>query len=159
VKVSEVMTLHTPVCPAQGRWSLAANALWESDAGIVVLLDAEQRPVGVVTERDICRTVATREILPAELAAADLMSVPAPYCLLDDDVRTALRKLALHRVRGLPVVGADGRIIGMVTIQRILLKVRKEGEVSPQEVVDVLREVWAQHELPEDAVICGWEHR
>ena len=159
MKVKDVVTLQVPVCPAQGSWALAANALWERDAGIVVLLDAEQRPVGLVTEWDICRTVATREILPKDLTAADLASVPAPYCLLDDDVRTALRKLALHRIRALPVVGAEGRVIGMVTIQRILLKVKSGTELSPQEVLDVLREVWAQHELPEDAVICGWEHR
>lgn len=159
MKVKDVMTLQAPVCPAQSSWTLAANALWEKDAGIVVLLDAEQHPVGLVTERDICRTVAMHEILPRDLAAADLTSVPAPCCLLDDDVRSALKKLALCRVRALPVKGPDGKLIGMVTIQRILLRIKSGAELSPQEVVDVLREVWAQHELPEDAVICGWEHR
>lgn len=159
MKVKDVATVHLPVCRAEGSWRLAAAALWEYDAGIVVLLDAERRPRGVVTERDICRTVATRDLLPPDLPASDLVSAPSPTCRLDDDVRTALRTMALHRVRALPVVGSDGALVGLVTIQRVLLGAKGETELNPQEVVKVLRDVWAEQALPEDAVICGWEHR
>src|SRR5581483_3199047 len=78
--VSAVMSDHSPVWYSGGEWSVAANALWETDAGIVVVLDAEQHPIGIISERDICRTVAMRESLPETLKTADVMRAPAPSC-------------------------------------------------------------------------------
>jgi len=159
MKVKEVTTLHLPVCQAAHSWRRAGAALWEGDAGIAVVLDEEQRPVGVITEGDICRAVATRRILPRNLSAADLVTGLAPTCGLDDDVRTALQRMAVHRVRALPVVARDGTMVGLVTIQRILLRAKEGTGWTPREVVKVLCEVWADHLLPEDSVACGWEHR
>lgn len=158
MQVKEVTTVHLPVCQAESSWHLAAAALWEHDAGIVVVLDANQGPIGILTERDICRAAATREILPRTLSAGHLVSEPAPTCRLDDDVRSALRKMALHRVRALPVVGPDGTMVGLVTIPRILLRAKEDADWTPRDAVKVLCDVWAEHLVPEDAVVCGWEH-
>lgn len=158
MNVREVLTVHIPVCQAAGSWRRAAEALWECDAGIVVVLDANQRPLGVLSERDICRAVATREVLPHPLSAGDLVSGPAPYCRPDDDVRTALRRLMVHRIRSMPVVAQDGTMVGLVSIPRIVLRAKEGTDWSPRELAQVLGAVWAEHLLPEDAMLCGWEH-
>ncbi len=157
--VSAVMSDHSPVCYSGSDWSVAANVLWETDAGIVVVLDAEQHPIGIISERDICRTVAMRDSLPETLKTADVMWAPAPSCHPNEGVSAALATMALNRIPALPVLGPDGEMIGIVSIQRILLGAAEDPAIAPAQLLQVLREVWARRQLPEAAVVCGWEHR
>jgi CBS domain-containing protein len=91
----------------------AANVMRDEDVGLVPVVD-NNRLVGTVTDRDIViRVVAdgkdSGSVKVQEIASTDLVTVD-PQQDLDD----ALRLMAQHQVRRLPVVEEDGRLVGIV---------------------------------------------
>jgi CBS domain-containing protein len=91
----------------------AANVMRDEDVGLVPVVD-NNRLVGTVTDRDIViRVIAdgkdSGSVKVQEIASTDLVTVD-PQQDLDD----ALRLMAQHQVRRLPVVEEDGRLVGIV---------------------------------------------
>jgi CBS domain-containing protein len=112
-KIKELMT-NRPRTVSKGASIVeAAKLMRGEDAGIAPIVDGEQL-IGVVTDRDIVVRVIAEGRDPGstsvdEIASQDLVTVD-PQQELDE----ALRLMAQHQVRRLPVVAEDGRLIGIV---------------------------------------------
>lgn len=93
-------------CSPETSVPALAQAMIDRHVGSVVITDHDQRPVGIVTDKDIRRLVAQR-LDPGMLSAADIMSRPvvsiSPHSLWTD----AFIKMAEHGVRHLAVT-SDG---------------------------------------------------
>lgn len=102
----------------------AVALLDEENIASLVVTEPNGRPVGLLTERDIVRTLARRgaEALgePVHLS----MRTPPPMCSLDDTVSSVMRAMTDRRFRH-AVVMHDGRMAGVVSIGD-LVKVRLE---------------------------------
>ena len=90
----------------------AARIMREIDTGIVPIVDGD-RLVGVVTDRDITIEVVAQGKDPqsckvTEAASRDLVTVDP-----DQNLDEALRLMAQHQVRRLPVVEEDGKLVGI----------------------------------------------
>jgi CBS domain-containing protein len=101
----------------------AARLMKSEDVGSLPVLDGE-RLVGMVTDRDIVlRVVAegkdAESTTVAEIASTDLVTVDP-----QQDLDEALRLMAQHQVRRLPVVEEDGRLVGILA----QADVAKEGK-------------------------------
>ena len=108
----------------------AAKLMRGEDAGIAPIVEGD-RLVGVVTDRDIAiRVVATgrdpQETKVEEIASLTLVTVDP-----EQDLDEALRLMAEHEVRRLPVVEEDGRLVGIVAQADVARHVsnRRTGEV------------------------------
>lgn len=77
-------------------------------------------PVGVVTDRDIVVSVVAKEVDPAKLLVADIMSSPAITAYEWEDVWQVLRRMRLHGVRRMPVLGDLDELIGIVTVDDLV---------------------------------------
>jgi CBS domain-containing protein len=91
----------------------AARIMRDEDVGLVPIVEGD-RLVGTVTDRDITVRVVAENRDPSsttvrEVASTDLVTVD-PQQELDE----ALRLMAEHQVRRLPVVEEDGRLVGIV---------------------------------------------
>jgi CBS domain-containing protein len=91
----------------------AARVMRDENVGLVPVVDGD-RLVGIVTDRDIAiRVVAEQQDAAStrvqEIASTDLVTVD-PQQGLDE----ALRLMAQHQVRRLPVVEEDGKLVGIV---------------------------------------------
>lgn len=91
----------------------AARLMKEADVGPIPVVEGD-RLVGIVTDRDIAiRVVAEgrdpQSVTVGEIASKDLVTVD-PQQELDE----ALRLMAQHQVRRLPVVEEDGRLVGIL---------------------------------------------
>ncbi len=91
-----------------------------------LVVAAGDRPVGIVSERDLVRVLA--EILAggrADRTAADLMSAPL-LCLRGEvPVEEAATVLGRHGYRRAPVVDAGGRLVGLITQTDLLVAHRR----------------------------------
>jgi CBS domain-containing protein len=101
----------------------AARLMKSEDVGSLPVLDG-QRLVGMVTDRDIAlRVVAdgkdAQSTTVGEIASTDLVTVDP-----QQDLDEALRLMAQHQVRRLPVVEEDGRLVGILA----QADVAKEGK-------------------------------
>ncbi|MBN8605307.1 MAG: CBS domain-containing protein [Caulobacterales bacterium] len=74
------------------------------------------RLIGIVTDRDIiCRGVADRKDLSA-LKARDIMTPGVVWCSADEDLLDAVRRMEARKVRRMPVINADKRMVGILAL-------------------------------------------
>lgn len=98
-----------------------AQRMRELHVGAVVIADRQNRPVGILTDRDIVVSAVAQSpdrletLLVGEVMSRNLITARAT-----DNVDAALRKMHEHGIRRLPVVGTDGRLEGIVTLDDIL---------------------------------------
>jgi CBS domain-containing protein len=89
-----------------------AELMWRQQTGSVVIVE-DQRIVGIVTERDVLRTVAAGKDA-ASVLVGDVMTTDVVTTSPDTSVRDAARTMAQHWIRHLPVVD-NGRLVGIIS--------------------------------------------
>lgn len=142
--MTEIMSGEPRVCSPETNLAAAAALMLEADCGFLPVIQAG-RLAGVVTDRDLYIALATRNRLASQLTVADVLQTPVHTCRPDDDVRSALARMKEHRVRRLPVEGAGGTIIGVVSLNDIALASGARKPVSDAEVANTLRTICGHH--------------
>jgi CBS domain-containing protein len=100
--------------------------------GAVVVLDGETI-AGIVSERDIVRTVAERGELALKLPVAEIMTRKLEVCTPSDTVLALMNKMTDRRIRHLPVV-VDGKLAGIVSIGDVVKQRIAEAEYEAAEM-------------------------
>ena len=113
MRVGDVMTPGVEIVPADTTVRDAALVMAEHDIG-AVLVGPEGKPAGILTDRDIIIRVVVEGRDPGAVAAGEVMSSTLFTCRDDDPVEAALGRMEERQVRRLPVVDADGRLVGIV---------------------------------------------
>jgi CBS domain-containing protein len=113
VNVRDVMTENPRTVTAGSTVAEAARVMRDEDAGIVPIVEGEKLK-GVVTDRDIAIQVVAEGKDPQSttvetVASKDLVTVDP-----QQDLDEALRLMAQHQVRRLPVTEEDGKLVGIV---------------------------------------------
>lgn len=101
--------------------------------------------MGVVTDRDMYIALATRNKLASQLTAGEVAWKKVVTCGPEDDVHAVLTTMREHRVRRLPVEGFGGTVLGIVSMNDILLATRPGTAVRTDEVVDTFQAICAHH--------------
>lgn len=101
-----------PALPPEAGLGAALAAMAAAGASCVLAVDAEGRPVGILTERDVARRVAFR--LPPEAPLSAAMSAPVIACGAAEGLWRAVATLRAHGLRHLPVLDAAGRPAGLL---------------------------------------------
>jgi CBS domain-containing protein len=125
-KVREVMTIRPRGVSVETPIGQAAELMESEDVGALPVLDGEQL-AGMVTDRDIViRAVAKgkdpRGMPVREIATRDVVSVRP-----DEDLSEALRLMASHQVRRLPVVDDDNRLVGVLAQADVALEAKEKA--------------------------------
>ena len=112
-RIRELMTENPKTVSSEATVVEAARVMREDDVGLVPVVDGD-RLVGTVTDRDIAIRIVAEERDPnnttvRETASTDLVTIDP-----EQDLGEALRLMAQHQVRRLPVVEEDGRLVGIV---------------------------------------------
>jgi CBS domain-containing protein len=112
-KVREIMTDQPRCVTPETPVSEAARLMKSEDVGSLPILDGETL-AGVVTDRDIVIRAVAEEKDPRgmpvrEVASRDLVTIRP-----EEDLSEALRLMASHQVRRIPVVDDDNRLVGVV---------------------------------------------
>jgi CBS domain-containing protein len=119
VNVSSLMQRQVATVRASDALDVAATLMAERDCGCVVVTDADGRPSGVLTDRDVCLAALRLQKPLAALRAADAMSAQPFTCREGDTVAEGERAMGLHQVRRLPVVDAHGRLVGLLALDDV----------------------------------------
>jgi CBS domain-containing protein len=124
----------------------AAQLMREEHIGFLVVVEPDvadglQRPVGVLTDRDIVITVVARETDPRTLRVGDVMTQPPVTVATSDSVDQALREMRRAGVRRLPVVGQHRELVGILSLDDVLGGVATElqdvaGSVHNEQVIE-----------------------
>lgn len=103
----------------------AAEQMERHDVGCLVVVDEEQQPIGVVTDRDLVLRVLAEGRDGERTRVAAVMSMPAITVAPSDSFETVLQRLRKHGLRRLPVV-EKRRLVGMITLDDVLVALAGE---------------------------------
>jgi CBS domain-containing protein len=111
--IRDVMTSDPCAIDADESVAYAAKMMREEDVGLAPVVEAE-RLVGMLTDRDITIRVVAEGRDPEQVKVRDVASSQLVTVTPQQDFDEALRMMAKHQVRPLPVVEEDGKLVGVV---------------------------------------------
>ena len=147
MKVKEIMTQSAVCCRPETNAGRAVELLWERNLGMLPVVDRSGKLIGVVTDRDLCVAMGTRNRLPGDLTVGEIAIRKVFTCKPDDDVHEALSLMSANQVRRLPVVNKEGIPQGILSMDDLVLhseigKLRGACELSSEEVTQSLKKVY-----------------
>jgi signal-transduction protein with cAMP-binding, CBS, and nucleotidyltransferase domain len=125
----------------------------EEEVSCAVVVDADDRPIGVITMQDIARRIAYR--VPGDTPVEAVMSQPILTIQRRDYLYHAIARMRRHRLRHMVVVDRNGRLAGLIDLLDALAVatsrlMRQIDRLTHEGTIDGLREVKAaQVELAE----------
>jgi CBS domain-containing protein len=152
MKVKDVMRSTVISCRPDTNLAEAVDLLWSSDCGILPVIDAAGKVCGVITDRDICVAVGTRNRVPGDLRVKEVAASEIVTCKPEDDVRSALDVMRDNQVRRLPVVDAADVLKGILSIADIILRAESadgKKELSFNDVMPAFKAICQRHAAPE----------
>jgi|SRR5215813_852063 len=145
MKIQNIMTTNVASCSPVTNLAAAAGLLWENDCGWLPITDGEGKVVGVVTDRDICMAVATKNRLASEIHVREVMTGAVHACHPNDDVKSAIKTMRDEKVLRLPVVDEKGRLQGVISMNDIMIQTESgKSGLSCEEVLSA-RNVIGEH--------------
>jgi CBS domain-containing protein len=112
-RIREIMTSNPSTIEPDKPVAEAARIMKQEDAGVVPVTE-NGRLTGMVTDRDIAIRVVAEGKDPQSTAVREVASTDLVTIDPQQDLDEALRLMAQHKVRRLPVVEKDGRLVGVV---------------------------------------------
>jgi CBS domain-containing protein len=119
--IRDAMTSNPKTIDTSGSIMEASRIMRDADAGIVPIVDGD-RLVATITDRDIAIRGVAEGKDPQTTKALDIASRDLITIDPQQDLDEALRLMARHQVRRLPVVEEDGRLVGIVAQADIALQ-------------------------------------
>jgi CBS domain-containing protein len=138
MKIQEIMTRDVKVCRPETNLAEAVKLMWERDCGVLPVVKSDGKVSGMITDRDICIAIATRGQTADQIAVSDVTVGKAYTCAPDDDATVALQTMKSQRVRRLPVVDAEGRLKGILSLNDV---VTHAGAASSTEIVSTIASI------------------
>ena len=111
--IKDAMTANPRTIEQDGTVVDAARIMRDADTGIVPIVEGE-RLMGTITDRDITIRVVAEGKSPESTKVVEIASREIVTIDPQQDLDEALRLMARHQVRRLPVVEEDGRLVGIV---------------------------------------------
>lgn len=104
----------------------AAQRMLQRQVGSLIVVDAMRVPIGIVTDRDLVVKVMAKGLAPDVATVREAMTSQPHYVHEDTAIEEALRAMRVHRHRRLPVVDDDGRLLGVVTMDDVVVLIAEE---------------------------------
>ncbi len=114
MRASEMMTGAPKSCRPDDPVDRALEHMDECECGAVPVVDDQQKVVGIVTDRDILFGVRGNDGRTEGLTVSECMTGHPVTVQQDDDAETVVRQMREARVRRVPVVDAEGGLVGIV---------------------------------------------
>ncbi len=97
--------------------------LRDEHVGNVVVTEphpAGEAPVGILTDRDIVLELLAKDVDIDAVTCGDVMSYELATIDAEDEIVDAIEAMQSHAVRRLPVVGDDGRLVGLLSLDDLV---------------------------------------
>jgi signal-transduction protein with cAMP-binding, CBS, and nucleotidyltransferase domain len=118
-KVSEIMTTNLTTTQVSTSIFDVMQLMASQDVGRVIITDQEV-PVGIFTEKDVLRRVLNSKVDPKKTAIKDVMTAPIHAVREETHIVDAFAQMYRGKYRHLLVRGRRGKIVGIVSMRRIL---------------------------------------
>jgi CBS domain-containing protein len=114
-KVKDIMTKGCEWIAPDAPIKQAAKIMKNKDIGFLPVGEND-RMIGMITDRDIVIRAVAAGKDPAKAQVRDVMTAKTFYCFDDQDVEEICNNLGEIKVRRLPVVNRDKRLVGVISV-------------------------------------------
>jgi CBS domain-containing protein len=127
----------------------------QNNCGFLPVVGDGGNVIGVFADRDMCIALGTRNRQPSDVRVWDVMPRKLFACTEGDDVHCALKTLCAARIRRLPVIDRDGALVGVLSIDDIVLHARQHllrKDISYQDVENAYKAIRGRPSEPAQTV-------
>lgn len=127
-KLKEFATTLVAVVEPETSARVVAQLMRRHHIGALVVVDAldKNKPVGIVTDRDLVLELMAEGLDPAVFTAGDIMSVDLVTADPEMDAMDAVQLMRKYRLRRLVITDTTGHLAGIVTIEDVLALLTRE---------------------------------
>jgi CBS domain-containing protein len=118
MNLSDIFTRGPITARPQDSLAAVAQQMQEHNVGTVIIVD-NQRPVGIVTDRDLALALGAKGI-SLQAPARNVMTQHVLAIPEDTSIYAATKFMRERGVRRLPIVDRDDRLVGMVSLDDLL---------------------------------------
>lgn len=131
----------------------AADRMRQRIVGSLIVVDGAKRPLGIVTDRDLVIRALADARDADSTPVSEVMTPDIVVATSDTSINSALRLMRDGPFRRLPIVNREGVVIGLVTIDDLLIRIGREfGEVASLiELETPAAAAWFQPRVPNSA--------
>lgn len=121
---SEIMRDHVITATPETLVDDVAAELSDAHVGCAVIVE-DERPVGIVTDRDVCVRLDANWVHTRHTTVDEMMSTDLVTAEVDASILELSRTMAEHEIRRLPILD-DGELVGIVTQDDLLVLLSEE---------------------------------
>ena len=130
MKVQDVMSSPAHSCTPDASLAAAAMTMKDYSCGALPVLDNAGRPIGILTDRDVCLAAARKDRFPAAIKVREVMTCNPFTCGPGTDLAYAVNVMAEGHFRRLPVVDRNGRLVGILSLTDVLASEEEDRTVD-----------------------------
>lgn len=108
--------------------SIAAQLMSDHDCTSLLVVDQSDRVCGSVTDRDLCMSALLQESALHTFPVWRAMSRSLQYLKVDESVFKALTMMRRHKIRELPVLDAEHRLLGFLPMADVLYAIGRDRD-------------------------------
>lgn len=133
----ELMTPRPTCCQGDHTLEEAAELMRREDVGLIPVVEGERLDlVGVLTDRDIAVKAVAQGLDPRQVTVATIMTTDPVSCDLAEPIETALDRMAAHQVRRVPVLNAEGEVVGIISQADVATRLGRVSDTA--EIVEAI---------------------
>ncbi|MCW8196757.1 CBS domain-containing protein [Proteobacteria bacterium 005FR1] len=151
--VKEIMQTDVARCHVDTNLQAVALLMWNHDCGAIPVVDSADRPIGVVTDRDIAMGCSLNNRALSDMRAGDVIgNRPLFSCRESDELDAALGLMRDYKIRRLPVIDDSETLRGMLSLSDLIQAAQKNPsrsktvkKLSFDQLVEALKSVTAPY--------------
>lgn len=115
MKVIDMAVHDVATAPSSKTITECAAQMREQHVGSLVIVDDQQIPQGMITDRDIAIQVVALNQDPNKVTVADIMTTPVVTATVDESMVVALARMREFGIRRLPIVDENNKLVGVIS--------------------------------------------
>ena len=128
MKCSDIMTRDIKPCYPESTIKDAVHLMKHLNCGVMPVVDRNNTLKGIVTDRDIAMFTILNEKNPDDTLLSEFMTTELVICHENEDIDNAIHKMSKYKVRRIPVVDKDYKLVGLISLGDIAVRAHEEHE-------------------------------
>ena len=129
MKCRDIMTKYVRMCKPECSVKDAAQIMKEVNAGVVPVVNENDEILGILTDRDITLYTVAESKDPETTKVQEFMTKSVITAHPDDDLDDAIKKMEEYKIRRIPIVDNNNKVVGIISLGDVAVLSNEEHEI------------------------------
>jgi CBS domain-containing protein len=134
MRCEDIMKRNVECVSSNDSVQVAAQHMRDQNVGFLPVCDTWMKPVGTITDRDICVRSCAEDRVASKTKVAEAMTREVIACKPSDDISRAQELMSKHKKSRILCVGDDGKLAGVISLSDIAQNLADAGAQTLREV-------------------------